>query len=272
MLGALEQSARLLRRAGLGGLVDRAGERVGGLAARRETEIAGVRLAGNHPGHLYYFRELARGRDRFLAELLAQFATPGGVAIDGGAHIGYLTVRLARAVGPEGRVYAFEPEAGSRAALIGNLERNGVAQRVTVLPQALGAGPGRATLHVGGGGETSTLAPLEGERATAGVDIVALDEVLPPELEIAVVKLDLEGSETAALRGMRRTLERSTDAVLVVELNPARLAAMGSSRAELLAELRGLGFTARVIDEEQDELVDEIDVPGGYVNLLCERP
>jgi FkbM family methyltransferase len=205
-------------------------------------------------------------------ELLALRTPPGGVAIDGGAHIGYLTVHLARAVGSEGRVYAFEPEAGARAALAGNLERNGVADRVTVVPQALGAGPGRATLHVGGGGETSTLAPLEGERATAGVDVVALDDILPPELEIAVVKLDLEGSETAAIRGMRRTLERSTDAVLVVELNPARLAAMGSSRAELLTELRGLGFTARVIDEEQDELVDEIAVPGGYVNLLCERP
>ena len=271
MLGALEQGARLLRRAGLGGLVDRAGNRAGRFAASREREVGGVRLAGNHLGQIYYLRELAQGRDRFLVDLVAQRTPPGGVAIDGGAHIGYLTVHLARAVGSEGRVYAFEPEAGARAALAGNLGRNDVADRVTVLPQALGAGPGRATLHVGGGGEASTLAPLEGERATAGVEVVALDDVLPPELEVDVVKLDLEGSETAALRGMRRTLARSERPVLVVELNPARLAAMSSSRAELLAELDGLGFIARVIDEEHDELVDEIDVPGEYVNLLCTR-
>jgi FkbM family methyltransferase len=271
MLGALEQGARLLRRAGLGRVVDRVGERVGGFAASRATEVGGVRLAGNHPGHLYYLRELAEGRDRFLVELIARHTPPAGVAIDGGAHIGYLTVHLARAVGDEGRVYAFEPEAGAREALAANLERNGVAQRVTVLPQALGAGSGRASLHVGGGGEASSLAPLEGERATAGVDVIALDDVLPPELEIAVAKLDLEGSETAALHGMRRSLERSERPVLVVELNPGRLAALGSSQDELLALLHALGFETRVIDEDRGELLDEIEVPGEYVNLLCRR-
>ena len=267
MLGALEQGARLLRRAGLGGLVDRAGEHVGRFAAARETEVAGVRLSGNHPGQLYYIRELTEGRDRFLVELLARLMPPGGVAVDGGAHIGYLTVHLARA----GHVYAFEPEAESRAALARNLERNGVAGRVTVFPQALGAGTGRATLHVGGGGETSTLAPLEGERATTEVEVVALDDVLPRDRRVDVVKLDLEGCETAALRGMRRTLERSEQAALVVECNPGRLAAMGSSQDELLAVIAELGFAARLVDEERGALVDEITVPGEYVNLLCER-
>jgi FkbM family methyltransferase len=272
MLGALEQGARLLRRAGLGGLVDRAGEHVGRFAAARVTEVGGVRLAGNHPGQLYYLRELAEGRDRFLVALLAELTPSDGVAVDGGAHIGYLTVHLARAVGPEGRVYAFEPEAGSRTALAGNLERNGVAARVTVFPRALGAGPGRATLHVGGGGETSTLAPLAGERATAEVEVAALDDVLPRGTRVDVVKLDLEGGETAALRGMRRTLERSEQPVLVVELNPGRLAALGSSQDELLALVAELGFTARVVDEERGALVGEIAVRGEYVNLLCRRP
>jgi FkbM family methyltransferase len=272
MLGALEQGARLLRRAGLGGLVDRAGERVGRLAAARETDIAGVRLAGNHAGQLYYLRELAEGRDRFLVQLLAGLTPPGGVAIDGGAHIGFLTVHLALAVGPRGRVYAFEPEPGSRAALAGNLARNRVTDRVAVFPNALGADRERRTLHVGGGGETSSLAPLVGERATAAVEVVALDDVLPGETEVDVVKLDLEGCETAALRGMRRTLARSPHPVLVVELNPGRLAAMGSSQEELLAELGSLGFSARTIDQERDELVDDVEVLDGYVNLLCARP
>jgi hypothetical protein len=59
--------------------------------------------------------------------------------------------------------------------------------------------------------------------------------------------------------------------VLVVECNPGRLAAMGSSEAELLALLAELGFAARVIDEEGRALVDEIAVRGEYVNLLCAR-
>jgi FkbM family methyltransferase len=198
----------VLRRAGLGGLVDRAAGAVGGLAAKRTTTVAGIRLAGNHPGHLYYIRELEEGRDRFLVELLTQFTPTGGAAVDAGAHIGFVTVHLARAVGRQGRVFAFEPEAGSRSVLAANLERNSVAGHVTVFPQALGAGPATATLHVSGGGEGSSLAPVAGERGAAEVEIVALDDVLADGQAIDVVKLDLEGGETAALRGMRRILER----------------------------------------------------------------
>jgi FkbM family methyltransferase len=268
----LEHGSAVLRRAGLGPLVDRAGAAAGRLLAARTTTVGGVRIAGNHLGHLYYVRELAEGRDRFLVELLARATPAGGAAVDAGAHIGYLTVHLARAVGGEGRVFAFEPEAGARSALVRNVARNGVADQVEVLPYALGAAPGRAVLHVAGGGEASSLAPVSGERATSGVEIVALDDFLPEGQRVDVVKLDVEGGETAALRGMTRVLERSGGSVvLVVECNPGRLEAMGSSREELLACLTELGFTSRVIDEERHELVDPVAVTGEYVNLYCAK-
>jgi FkbM family methyltransferase len=267
----LERGSAVLRRAGLSPLVDRAGGAAGRLLAARPTTVGGVRVAGNHAGHLYYLRELAEGRDRFLVELLVRATPPGGVAVDAGAHIGYLTVHLARAVGPEGRVFAFEPEAGARNALARNVARNGVAGQVEVVPDALGPGPGRAVLHVAGGGEASSLAPVSGERATAGVDVVALDDLLADEQRVDVVKLDLEGGETAALRGMTKVLDRSGGVVLVVECNPGRLEAMGSSREELLALLAELGFTCRVIDEDRHELVDPVAVTGEYVNLYCVR-
>jgi FkbM family methyltransferase len=267
----LERGSAVLRRAGLGPLVDRAGAVAGRLLAARTTTVDGVQVAGNHLGHLYYVRELADGRDRFLVELLARAAPVGGAAVDAGAHIGYLTVHLARAVGREGRVFAFEPEAGARSALARNVVRNGVADHVEVLPYALGAGAGRAVLHVAGGGEASSLAPVNGERATAAVDVVALDDFLPEGQRVDVVKLDLEGGETGALRGMRRVLGRSSSAVLVVECNPGRLEAMGSSQEELLACLVELGFTSRVIDEDRRELVDPGAVTGEYVNLYCAR-
>jgi FkbM family methyltransferase len=192
------------------------------------------------------------------------------MAVDAGAHIGYVTLQLARAVGPQGRVLAFEPEAGARSALVRNVERNEVAGRVSVSPYALGERAGHAVLHVGGGGETSSLAPVEGSRGTADVEVAALDDLLPGKVD--VVKLDLEGGETAALRGMTRVLERSSSAVLVVECNPGRLEAMGSSHEELLACLTELGFRSRLIDEDSRELVETIAVTGDYVNLYCDRP
>lgn len=272
LLSRLERAAALLRRVGLGGLVDRAGGAVGRMAAMRGASVDGLRLAGSHAGQLYYLRELEEGRDRFLVELLRRAAPPGGTAVDAGAHIGYLTLQLARAVGPTGRVFAFEPEGGARASLLRNLARNGLADRVTVSPCALGARAGRAVLRVSGGGETSSLAEIATARATAEIDVAALDDLLPPEQQVDVVKLDVEGSETAAIDGMRRVLDRSGDRpVLIVECNPQLLAAMGSSQAELLARLAALGFTSWVVDEERRRLVEEVEVRGDYVNLVCAR-
>ena len=43
-------------------------------------------------------------------QLLAPLLSEGMVAVDAGANIGAVTVPLARAVGPGGLVYAFEPQ------------------------------------------------------------------------------------------------------------------------------------------------------------------
>jgi SAM-dependent methyltransferase len=58
---------------------------------------------------------------------------PGQTACDLGAGPGYFTLRLARAVGPEGRVYAVDVEPRILDALRGNLERAGVRNATPVL-------------------------------------------------------------------------------------------------------------------------------------------
>ena len=58
---------------------------------------------------------------------------PGGVACDVGAGPGYFTLRLARAVGPEGRVYAVDVKPLMIAALHERLERAGAGNVTTIL-------------------------------------------------------------------------------------------------------------------------------------------
>jgi protein-L-isoaspartate O-methyltransferase len=41
--------------------------------------------------------------------IVRRHLNPGDIAIDVGAHVGYFTMQMAEAVGPSGRVYAFEP-------------------------------------------------------------------------------------------------------------------------------------------------------------------
>jgi FkbM family methyltransferase len=268
----LERGAALLRGAGLGVLVDRLSGLVGRAAALRPTVVDGLRLTGTHAGQLYYLRELAEGRESFLVEVLTRATPRGGLAVDAGAHIGYMTLQLARAVGAEGRVLALEPEPEARRALQRNLERNGMADRVTVVPVALGARSGQAVLHVSGGGETSSLAHVPTARGSVEVDVAALDDLLPDAPRVDIVKLDVEGSEAAALEGMQDLLARSGDApVLAVECHPGLLAAMGASQEELIGRLAALGFRCWVADEESRRLVERIEVTGDYVNLICAR-
>src|SRR5256885_4379941 len=72
---------------------------------------------------------------RDLTLLLRRRLRPDAVVVDGGAHIGVLTLVMAKLC-PAGRVYAFEPSAETRLHLVANLAANG-ASNVTVETVAL---------------------------------------------------------------------------------------------------------------------------------------
>lgn len=127
--------------------------------------------------------------------------------VDAGANVGYVTLFLARAVGPHGSVTAFEPSDATFAVLGQHLRLNR-APNVVARREALGASDGEATLV---GGATHALARI----ATGGgsgprVPVRALDalvergEVPPADL----VKMDIEGAELEAVHGARETLRR----------------------------------------------------------------
>jgi hypothetical protein len=59
---------------------------------------------------------------------------------------------------------------------------------------------------------------------------------------LGVVKMDVEGTEGRALRGMRGLLARSPEARLMLEFAPAMMTAQGVGPAVVVEELAGLGF------------------------------
>lgn len=275
LLATFERGARVLRAAGLGTLVDLLGPAIGGAAARREVAIDGLRLVGSHAGHLYYLRELAEDdRERYLVELMREATPAGGTVVEAGAHIGFVTLQLARSVGPAGRVWTFEPNPEVHATIRENLALNGLAGHVTLVEKAVASEPGRARFHVSGGGETSSLHDQGMTRREVDVEVTAIDAELPADLVADVVKLDIEGGELDALEGMRDLIERSGDALtLFLECNPAALTAAGRSAGELFGWLAGRGFRVLLIDERRRLLTPIVSAPprDHYVNLMCVR-
>lgn len=270
ILSALERLAALARRLRLGFLVDALAPRLSRPFERFALDVGGVRLHGTDLAQLHYVRELAeQGRERTFVELLANDIPRGGVVLEGGAHLGFITVHAARAAGPEGRVIAFEPNASVHAVLQTNLQANGVADRVSILPFALGERAGKA--HFSVSGDTSGLFHSENAAAAVEVDLVRADEAVGGPVD--VVKLDVEGSELAALRGMEGLLRRNhAPRALFVECHPELLERAGASRDELLDWLRAAGYDVKWIDEANRRTAP-LSEPWGehYVNLRCLR-
>lgn len=176
---------------------------------------------------------------------------PGDRVVDGGAHIGYLTLLASRCVGPSGEVHAFEPVARTFAALEENVRLNGAAN-VRLNRVALAASAGELELEVpidpeGEGllawGATSVhlrRGPIERAPAQT-LDQYARAQRLD---RIALLKLDLEGAELEALRGMEELLGASRIAYIVCELNTFLADAQGQSYDAARAYCARFGYTA----------------------------
>ena len=156
----------------------------------------------------------------------------GDICIDIGAHIGYYTLLAAKLVGASGHVYAFEPSPAVYRALERNLERNNVTN-VTALNVAAGAGERAGVLYelAAGSSGNSSLSPRLLESPHAGtadeyapveVEICAVDSRVPDHEfgRVRMIKVDVEGYEVEALRGVERILAAGAPIAMIVELSP----------------------------------------------------
>ena len=267
--------AARLNRAGLGA-VNRAAKRVlrrfsrGGLLCVRAGDLV---FEGPVDSWRVLSQIAAGGLEAYESELFLSSLEPGMTVLDVGANIGYYAVHAGRAVGPTGRVHAFEPDPRTAQSLRANILRNGLAN-VTVHECAVSGSSGLRSLILSGTASHSGLSRTMDEATIVGsatVETVALDDVLGGA-SVDVMKLDVEGEEPSVLRGMERTLEASPRLRLFVEFSPAGLEAAGSSVDEFLAKLQSLFDQVEIIDEAERRLVEATrERLRRRRNLLCSR-
>jgi FkbM family methyltransferase len=189
------------------------------------------------------------GTRRVLAALLP----PGAVFLDVGAHVGTMTLLGARLVGDAGRVYAVEPTPRLAALLRRNMVLNGLEHRVILEVCGASDVAGEGMLHQGmTAGHNSLLALPDDQAGSApplAIPLRKLDAVVPPGTRVDVAKIDVEGAELRAWRGMSRVLAENPDIAAVLEFGPSHLARGGVSPEEWFATLQGPGFDAFAIDE-----------------------
>jgi FkbM family methyltransferase len=140
--------------------------------------------------------------------LFQQICCPGSVVIEVGANIGAHTVGLARLVGPEGRVLAFEPQRLPFQTLCANVALNSL-DNVDCFWAAVSSQDGFVNVpdlnprKEYNFGAVTLLGAQSGQR----VPCLTLDQyvALP---KVNLVKIDVEGMEADVLRGGEQLLKR----------------------------------------------------------------
>ena len=152
-------------------------------------------------------------------ELLCQILRPGQTVIDVGANIGTHTLAFARMVGPQGVVYAFEPQRIIFQMLCANLALNSVAN-VRAFQAPLGSRSGSASVPVPDYDRPNNFGGLSLNNSTSGeiVRLLTLDELHLKSCHL--IKIDVEGMESEVLKGATQTVRRFRP-VLYVESDRA---------------------------------------------------
>ncbi len=210
----------------------------------------------------FLYRALkARYRDQGaeIRALLGELSA-GATAVDVGANKGAYLYWMRRAVGPAGRVFAFEPQPGLARYLEAVCARIGW-DNVVVRECAVSDAAGVRVLHVPGW-ENSPGASLE-EAAAAGpgtrdreVAADTLDHQLAGAGRLALIKVDVEGHELAVFRGAERTLAESRP-VLLFECEARHLT--GHAPPDVFRHLERLGYRGQFFSPEGLRPVAEFD-------------
>lgn len=209
------------------------------------TTILGHKLHLD-PGDLQITRCLlvyGEAWERQQTEIFVSLVRNGMAVVDVGANLGYYTLLAARAVGSQGRVYAFEPDPKNYALLCRNVQENGYANVVSVR-KAISDRSGTARLHLSDENFGShTLSERSKNGTVVEVETVSLDDYFADfSGQIGVLKIDAEGAEELILDGMTALLSRCPELILLTEFFPRAIQAFGRSPEKYVKRLHAYGF------------------------------
>jgi FkbM family methyltransferase len=197
--------------------------------------------------------------------VMRRIVKAGDVAFDIGANIGLHAVLLSRLVGPNGKLYVFEPNPDLLPALQKTVEASG---NTVCFAYAASDESRVATLFVPEYNLMASLAnwttPEQSVGAVRGVpcrmqridELTDAGEVLHPDF----VKCDVEGAEAMVFRGAQNLLDRVDAPILLFELNQRAAFGLGfglSDAMDYLATLSQSDF--RFFHVERDATLRQVD-------------
>jgi FkbM family methyltransferase len=165
------------------------------------------------------------------------------VILDAGANVGLFTCWAAQR-NPTAAITAIEPFPRNIERLTEHIQRNGFSQRVEVIPAALSASVGTASLSIAA--EASQMFRLTSGQAPGSVDVPTLRLVDVVERlkhnSIDLMKMDIEGSEYEVLLSTPAATFSRIRRIILEYHQPGSLS--HHNKKDLLAYMKSCGYAS----------------------------
>lgn len=247
-------------------------------AVRATARLSGFLFRNAFPLYVALYDRYKYATERGEIALIRRLVHPGDAVVDVGANIGFYTQILAQCVGTSGHVYAFEPDALNLRRLRRRMEHH---PQVETVHAAVTDTSGRVDLYLSRDLSVDhRIYATEETRRKVAVDAVALDDFFRERRHtIEFVKMDIQGAEHAALRGMRGVIERSPTLRILMEMWPTVLDRFGAGTDALLELVESYDLETRLVRSDGsvgERLKSGKPLPAGYrlgayFSVLCAR-
>lgn len=196
-----------------------------------------------------------------MADMLTRYLKRGDTFWDVGANVGFFSLYASKLVGPQGRVFSFEPSPDVHALLLANT--TGISN-ISVLQAGIGNCDGQSIFAAQGSSSSASFVRSVTEITSHCHPSVPIQEVSVPvrkldsiahELSSAasLIKIDVEGFELEVLKGAARVLS-SNRPIVVIEIHPPQLELSNGTENALFRFLKDHQYSWQVIDKRPNSI------------------
>ena len=187
-----------------------------------------------------------------IIEQFKIYCKEGMNVLDIGANIGIYTMLAAKIVGPKGKVFAYEPYPNNCTLIRKSLLENQF-QNVTVFQNAVSKEEEFIFLDSEPGGSNCMSIKADSNYVPELiVQSVTVDDTIPKEMKIDLIKIDIEGFEGIAIQGMMKTLTNNRP-IVFMEFFPGMIEKFSKiNPLSYLETFQTLGYEFKIIPLPND--------------------
>jgi FkbM family methyltransferase len=215
--------------------------------------------------HIYFLGAWDEPGSKFLKNYLKA----GDIFMDIGANIGCYTMIASKIVGSEGEIHAFEPVSKVFDKLLFNIQLNNLSN-ISTNRKAVYETSGTLEFFVSSR-ENEGMSSIFRHDTESGeiekVKAISIDEYVEKMniQRIDMMKIDIEGAEIFALKGMKNTIKRFKP-IIIMELSEDVLRNIPVESKDVLDIMRSMNYVIGGIDN-QGKLINLTMASAGYTNF-----